>query len=74
MRYQGTKYFAQALNDLKISQYMKTIVQPQKGYVPPPLVGIFARYPYFHNNSIPNLCAIMLPPEQRLKSLFRAFE
>ena len=67
MRYQGTKYFAQALNDLKISQYMKTIVQPQKGYVPPPLVGIFARYPYFHNNSIPNLCAIMLPPEQRPK-------
>jgi cytochrome c2 len=65
LRYQGTKYFAQALNDLKISQYMKTVVEPQKGYVPPPLVGIFARYPYFHNNSIPNLCALVTPPKQR---------
>lgn len=67
-RYEGTKYFAQALNDLKISKYMKTVVEPQKGYVPPPLVGIFARYPYFHNNSIPNLCALFTPPSKRPKT------
>lgn len=68
MRWQGTKHFAQALNDLKISKYMKTVVEPQVGYVPPPLVGIFARYPYFHNNSIPNLCALVTPPAQRPKT------
>mgnify|MGYP002623443798 FL=1 len=59
MRYQGMQYFAQDLNRLKISKWMKTKVVPQKGYVPPPLVGIWARWPYLHNNSIPSLCALM---------------
>lgn len=58
-RYMGVKYFAESLNNLKISKWMQTRVEPQVGYVPPPLVGIWARYPYFHNNSIPNLCALL---------------
>ena len=33
--------------------------------MPPPLVGIWARWPYFHNNSIPNLCALLTPGERR---------
>jgi len=64
-RYLATKYFAENLNNLKISKWMKTIVVPQKGYVPPPLNGIFMRYPYLHNNSIPNLCALMQRPSER---------
>jgi len=64
-RYQGMKYFSERLNSLAISKWMKTKVVPQEGYVPPPLVGIFARYPYFHNNSIPNLCALISPPDKR---------
>ncbi len=58
-RYEGMQYFAHQLNRLKISKSINTIVEPQKGYVPPPLVGIWARWPYFHNNSAPNLCAVL---------------
>lgn len=64
-RYLATKYFASKLNKLKISKWMNTVVVAQKGYVPPPLEGIFLRYPYMHNNSIPNLCALMMRPEDR---------
>src|SRR5262245_21970392 len=35
-------------------------------YVPPPLVGIWARYPYMHNNSIPNLDELLKPASQRV--------
>jgi hypothetical protein len=38
---------------------IQTVVEPQKGYVPPPLDGIWSRWPYFHNNSAPNLCAVL---------------
>lgn len=71
MRWKGTEHFAQALNDLKISQWMNTVVEPQEGYVPPPLVGVFTRYPYFHNNSIPNLCELLTPPQMRTKIFYQ---
>jgi mono/diheme cytochrome c family protein len=58
-RWQAMKYFANDLNNLAISKWMKTRVLPQEGYVPPPLVGIWSRYPYFHNNSVPSLCAVL---------------
>lgn len=66
-RWMATKTFSEGLNRLRISKWMKTVVEPQKGYVPPPLEGIFLRYPYMHNNSIPNLCALMMRPEDRPK-------
>lgn len=69
-RYLGMKEFAADLNRLKISREMKTVVEPQKGYVPPPLEGIWARWPYFHNNSIPNLCALLTPAAQRPKTYY----
>ncbi|MCO4792766.1 MAG: hypothetical protein KC493_03580 [Bacteriovoracaceae bacterium] len=70
-RWQGTEAFAGALNKLKISKWMKTVVEPQEGYVPPPLVGIWARYPYFHNNSIPNLCALVTPSKLRPTTFYQ---
>jgi mono/diheme cytochrome c family protein len=69
-RYLGMREFADALNQLQISKTLKTVVEPQKGYVPPPLVGIWARWPYFHNNSIPNLCALFTPVAQRPASYY----
>lgn len=54
-----------ALNDLEISEQFGTVIRPSNGYVPPPLVGIFSRYPYLHNNSIANLCELLKPAEQR---------
>ena len=70
-RFEGMKYFADDLNRLAISKWMKTKVVPQEGYVPNPLVGIWARYPYLHNNSIPNLCDLMTPPEKRTKVFYQ---
>lgn len=64
-RYLGMNEFAADLNRLKISKSIGTVVEPQKGYVPPPLDGVWARWPYFHNNSIPNLCALLTPGAKR---------
>lgn len=64
-RYLGTDELAESLNSFKISEYMGLNMKLQKGYVPPPLVGIFLRYPYMHNNSIPNLCVLMEHPSKR---------
>ena len=35
------------------------------GYVPPPLDGVWSRYPYLHNNSVPSLCALLSPVSER---------
>ncbi len=54
------------LNDLAISEWMGTVVDASgDGYVPPPLDGIWARWPYFHDNSAPTLCAVLSPPADR---------
>lgn len=63
-RRQGMKSLEQ-LNDLSISKTNKIVVKEQNGYVPPPLVGIWARWPYFHNNSVPSLCAVLTPSNLR---------
>jgi mono/diheme cytochrome c family protein len=64
-RYLGMKEFADALNSLQISKSIGTVVEPQTGYVPPPLDGIWSRWPYFHNNSVPNLCALLTVSQKR---------
>lgn len=53
------------LNDLSISKKNNIVIKAQEGYVPPPLVGIWARWPYFHNNSAPSLCAVLTRTEER---------
>jgi len=64
-RADGMQHFADRLNALDISQEIATVVEPQTGYVPPPLDGIWARYPYLHNNSVPSLCALLTPSAER---------
>ena len=66
-RYLGMASFADALNRLAVSQYMNTAVVPKRGYVPPPLDGIWARYPYLHNNAISSLCELLTPGPLRKK-------
>ncbi len=63
-RYLGMKSL-EKLNDLAISKRNHTVIKAQKGYVPPPLVGIWARWPYFHNNSAPSLCAVLTASTKR---------
>lgn len=64
-RARGMEAFADRLNDLAVSQWMETVVEVQEGYVPPPLDGIWARYPYLHNHAVPTLCEMLLPAEHR---------
>jgi hypothetical protein len=68
-RRKGMKSLEQ-LNDLAISKRNNIVIQAQDGYVPPPLVGIWARWPYFHNNSIPSLCALLTPAALRPVTYF----
>lgn len=63
-RYRGMKSLEQ-LNNLAISKRNGILIRPQQGYVPPPLVGIWARWPYFHNNSAPSLCAVLTAAKDR---------
>jgi cytochrome c5 len=65
-RREGMKSLLQ-LNNLAIARKHEVVVKVQEGYVPPPLVGIWARWPYFHNNSVPTLCAVLTRAEDRPK-------
>jgi mono/diheme cytochrome c family protein len=58
------------LNDLEISKNQNILVKAQDGYVPPPLVGIWARWPYLHNNAIPNLCALLTRSSERPRTYY----
>lgn len=69
-RWMGMKELSKDLNRLSFSETFGIKVIPQKGYVPPPLVGIWARWPYFHNNSAPTLCDVLRKPELRRKSWY----
>jgi cytochrome c5 len=69
-RWMGMKDFSKELNRLSFSETFNIKVNPQKGYVPPPLVGIWSRWPYFHNNSAPTLCDVLKAPEKRRKSWY----
>ncbi len=50
----------------------KVLIEPQ-GYVAPPLDGIWASAPYFHNGSVPTLWHV-LHPEQRPKVWRRSID
>lgn len=55
----GMRSLERRLNPLAFSRTNGIRIEAQKGYVPPPLEGIWARWPYFHNNSAPSLCAVL---------------
>ena len=40
------------------------IVTHSKGYVAPPLDGIWASAPYFHNGSVPTVYHVLFPDER----------
>lgn len=71
MRADGMVHLAPRLNSLAITQKYGLHVTPQAGsYVPPPLVGIWARWPYFHNNAAASLCEVLTRADQRRKKYF----
>jgi hypothetical protein len=66
-RYQFMETFVDGMNRLAVSQRNGIVSESHTGYVPPPLVGIWARWPYFHNNAAPSLCAVLTAAESRPK-------
>jgi len=48
-------------------------LEPQKGYVPPPLDGVWATAPYLHNGSVPTL-AMLLDSKSRPEFWTRSFD
>ena len=56
----GSFYSEQYLDWFKQSFYGKTArLEPEKGYIAPPLDGIWASTPYFHNGSVPTVRAVL---------------
>jgi len=43
----------------------------QGGYLCGPLDGIWARAPYLHNGSVPNIEELLKPPDKRVKTFYR---
>lgn len=64
-RFKAMGYLAPSLNQLQLSKNWQIEVQEQSGYVPPPLEGIWSRYPYLHNGSVPTLCALLSKAQDR---------
>jgi hypothetical protein len=44
------------------------------GYANQPLDGIWIRAPYLHNGSVPDMAALLEPPEDRPTSFFRNYD
>lgn len=64
-RARAIETFARQVGRLALLERYGIETTPTGGYVPPPLEGIWARYPYLHNGSVPTLCALLTAPEQR---------
>ncbi|MEZ4240638.1 MAG: c-type cytochrome [Myxococcota bacterium] len=50
---------ADFLNDSVSAAFGSDLLQATGGYLAPPLVGIWARAPYFHNASVPDLAGVV---------------
>ncbi len=59
----------QAINDGMGAHRPDTI--KNIGYLASPLDGLWLRAPYLHNGSVPNLRALLQPPEQRPPTFYR---
>lgn len=56
--------FFAAVDRHPLGQHLRRNRHPP-GYFAPRLEGIWARFPYLHNGSVPNLAAILTPPKDR---------
>jgi hypothetical protein len=57
---------APRMNALDISRKYGMVLKASGGYVAQPLDGIWSRYPYLHNRSVPNLCELLKPASARV--------
>jgi mono/diheme cytochrome c family protein len=66
----GMAALAPQMNALDISRKYGMVLKATGGYVAPPLDGIWSRYPYLHNRSVPNLCELLKPARERIAAYY----
>jgi hypothetical protein len=70
--------FSQALVDrfhtFVTPPFLFTAYRKTNGYSRVPIDGIWLRGPYLHNGSVPNLRALLMPPDQRPKVFYRGYD
>jgi hypothetical protein len=57
--------------DKSVNEILAPPETTRTGYVVPNLSGVWARAPYLHNGSIPNLRSLLKPPSERPKKFVR---
>jgi hypothetical protein len=62
----GMAALAPRMNALDVARKYNIVLKATGGYVAPPLDGIWSRYPYLHNRSVPNLCELLKPANARV--------
>jgi hypothetical protein len=70
-RFQTMQYAEQELSNLNFYKKRNFQITPQKGFIAQPLDGVWVRFPYLHNGSIPNLCELLKPPYQRVEHFYQ---
>lgn len=62
-----TEDLYQRIETNPLNEYIQAWRRPEKGYVAPKLWGIWSRFPYLHNMSVPTVYDVMSDPESRPK-------
>ncbi|MFY7994340.1 MAG: c-type cytochrome [Bacteriovoracaceae bacterium] len=50
-----------------LNDVIQSVRKPTPGYVAQKLWGVWSRFPYLHNGSVPTIYDLLLPPDQRPK-------
>jgi hypothetical protein len=69
-RFNMMAYTKKELGRLRIYKNKKFKIEAQNGYIPQPLDGIWIRYPYLHNGSVPDLCSLLTHSSRRPKRFY----
>lgn len=62
-----TEDMYQRIETNPLNEYIQHWRRPEKGYVAPKLWGIWSRFPYLHNMSVPTVYDLLLDPSERPK-------
>jgi hypothetical protein len=65
---------ADRFNGLGGYPWRYTRFRPTSGYVAVPLDGIWARAPYLHNGSVPDLADLLKAPAERPRTFYRGYD
>ena len=61
----NTDEFAHLVKQNTLRDLIRTERPERRGYFAPRLDGIWCRFPFLHNGSVPNIAALLTPPEER---------